>query len=441
METSRATAYIPLAELTHQTGQILEIYAETQTFGHSALDEKSLDRDWHFVAAELRKIGLYDDGLRVATAIRKMSATPPLWALYQRFKKQHSWLDNQRLHPGNNETEAVQNREGGSAQLGMALTLLLNGCDSAIRNVIATGELSSKIRTDDDVAIDPVSSVPEKLDLIIAKRQAGNFFPNQPLYCFTPTHYKKEKERLPVVDLSQIATLKALNIEVKPIAWLSEAAAILNARHTKPLPQDRWLGGAIIGLAALALAAGLYSAWWHQPIPVRFTPYRQYSHAFLDCTHSATNEHTFHALNYDGPTLLLPVFDTDNPHYNIGLGFSVTPQATLFSDQYYVALIHLEERIQPKVIVETKPVAADQPILKSWEMLERKKESKAQDNLLVLGFQRTPIDSKALNQKFQDWYKTQSANFSVAKQLIADQFPGFYTVNYKSIYPKEPPCP
>jgi hypothetical protein len=54
MHTLRSTVFIPLVELTDQPNQLLEVYCEKQSFGQSELDSKSLDKDWHYIAAELR---------------------------------------------------------------------------------------------------------------------------------------------------------------------------------------------------------------------------------------------------------------------------------------------------------------------------------------------------------------------------------------------------
>lgn len=439
MQTFRSTVYIPLAELTHQSSQLLSVYAETQRFGESVLDNKALDRNWNFVAAPLRDAGMYPDGLHVVGTIRKLHLKSSRWAVYQRFKK-FAWLDNQRLHAENYQ---LDNCEGSSAQLGLAIALLLNASNSPIRNAIATGSLSGEKHDDFDVAVAPVGSVPEKLDLLIEKRK-HNALPDAPLYCFTPTYYKKHGELLPVAELAQIKQLAALKIEVKPIAWLSDAVKILKAEKTRTLKQDKWLGISAGITISLLLPLVLYRVWLHYPIPLRPLLGNHLAEPFQVCTNRDNSAVTYADLMRDGNIPILPLFSKDNSNSTVGLGFKAQASKTPFSNQYYLAFIHLGEHTKYKVISThlnsqtAISVAPNETLEWFWPMQE---PAKQQDNAFMVVLQRTPIAAidieQGLAKRFPDSKK--SLDILQARDFLISQFPGSYAFSYKSII-RDNPC-
>ncbi|MEQ1637769.1 MAG: hypothetical protein ABL903_13880 [Methylococcales bacterium] len=439
MQTLRSTVYIPLAEQSHQAGQLLEVYAETQRFGEAESDARAIDRDWNIVAANLRAASLYSDGLHVVNAIRKFSLKPSRWNIYQHFKH-YAWLDNQRLQVGNNHFE---NCEGSSAQLGLAIALLLNASDSPIRYALATGCLSTDKHADYDIAIASVSSVPEKLDLLIEKRHS-NALPNIPLYCFTPKHYTMHGELYPVAELAQVKQLAALNIEVKPIAWLSEAAKLLKADRTRTLKQDKWLGVISGAIISLLLTIVLYFAWWHNPIHLQILPGKYNAEPFLVCSNHDNSAVSYHDLARDGSMPILPLFRTENAGHNVSIAWKLKPGKTFLSSRYYVAFIHLGEQTGYKVIskqpnsAEDLTVAANQVLEWSWSMQEQ--SVKQQDNMLLIVLQRAPIAADELNQALAHRFPaSKTLNVLQARDFLLPQFPGSYAFSYKSIA-SDAPC-
>lgn len=448
MDALRSTVYIPLVELTDQPNQLLEVYCEKQNFGASELDNKSLDKDWHFVAAELRRIGLYDDGLLAVNSVRKLGLKLPLWAFYQRFKK-YGWLDNQRLHYVN-----VVDCEGESAQLGLAIALLLNASDSPIRYAIATGKLSTDTQKnqdhDYDVAIESVNSITEKLQLLIEKRHA-KVLPEGRLYCFTPYHYKQDNQTCSVLDLAEVKELEKLDIQVKPIRWLSEAAKILQADKSGYLPQDKWLVTGAGILTASILIISSYLSWWYSPIPIQILTGKNKSEPFLVCTGRDEKKYVeYFDLEHDGATPILPIFTKENINYNVNLAWKLRPaKTTPFTDHYYVALIHLGEQTGYKLIdkdpktgeniIATNDPLAD-PFAWIWPMNEEL--SKQQENILIVAMQRTSIDADAINQAFAERFSlSKPLDILKAKAFLLTQFPrdSSYVFFYKSIF-SEPPC-
>lgn len=439
MHVLRSTVYIPLIELTDNEDQLLEIYCEKQRFGQSELDNKSLDKDWHFVVAELRRIGLYENGLLAVNSVRKLGLKIPFSALYQRLKK-YAWLDNQRLHYVN-----VLGCEGESSQLGLAIALLLNAGVSPIRYAIATGKLSNETQKnqymDYDVAIDSIMGVQQKLQLLIRKRKA-NKLPNESLYFFTP-YYQDKKEQYPVKDLAEIKELAALNINVKPIKWLSEAAKILHADKSRYLAQDKAILATTGMVSSLTLATLLYLSWWHSPIPVQILTGKNKAEPFLVCSNRDDSEVSYYELEQDGDMPLFPVFIKENIDYNVGIAWKLRATKTFLTTRYYVALIHLGEKTGLKIInkdAETKKdiiVNADETFEKLWPMNED--FTHKQDNILFLALQRTPIKVDEINQQFaMRFSKDKKLKILEARDFLLTQFSGSYYFLYKSILSEQP---
>lgn len=434
MSNQRSTVYIPLVEQSHQNSQLLEVYAENTL----SFDKKADEKNWSPVVASLRYASLYGEGLHVVNAIRKLDLKPSRWAIYQSVKN-YAWLDKQRLYVGNNRFE---NCEGSSAQLGLAIALLLNASESPIRYAIATGGLSTEKYADYDVAIAEVGSVPEKLDLIIEKRQA-KALPDVAMVCFTPRYYKKDGERYEVADLPQVKALAALNINVKPIEWLSAATNALKADKTRLLKQDKLINltaGVVLGLLA---SFAVVKSWLDYPIPLQLLPGKHLAEPFMVCTNRDTSEVSYSDLERDGTASLLPLFSEKNTEYNIGLGWILQPTKTLpFSDRYYVAFIHLGEHTGYKIFSATETgnitVAANEQLKWYWQMEEPAFE---QDNVLLIVLNRTPIAADQIEQVLAKQFPDAKTNLDVlqARNFLLPLFPGHYDFRYKSII-RDTPC-
>ncbi|MEE9336706.1 MAG: hypothetical protein V3U87_01385 [Methylococcaceae bacterium] len=436
MQTLRSTVYIPLVELTDQPNQLLEIYCENQSFGQSELDTKSLDKDWHYIAAELRRVGLYEDGLQAINSVRKLGLKIPFWAVYQKYKK-YSWLDNQRLHSVN-----VLDCEGESAQLGLAIALLTNASQSPIHHVIATGKLSKDTfknqHHNHDVAIESVGGIQQKLQLLIEKRRSNTLLSDEDLYCFTPYYYQQDDKDLPVIKLPEVKELEKLNVHVKPVRWLSDVAKLLKADTSRHLSQDKWLATGVFFFSALILAGCLYFGWWHYPIQIQMLAGKNNAEPFLVCTNQDDSDVSYFDLKRDGGIPIFPVFSKKNSDYNTGLAWRMIVEKTLFSQHYYTAFIHLGEKTRLKIInhypetgKEIKLVA-NEPFEWYWGMQEDAAQN--QDNILLLAIQRTPIDVDAINRGFLKRFSSDSpVNILAARDFLIDQLPNNYTFSYQSI--------
>ncbi len=155
MSRTRRTVHIPIVRPNRgqaghdgQEDRLIEIYTQHHALEaltkaeeerNFAIDVKALDKDWDRVAAPLRKVGLYQAGCTAASAARKIGLEPPLTALYQRISRL-AWIEGQRLQPAVGKGPS----EGRSAELGLALVLLMSASGGHDQQIIATGALGGQ---------------------------------------------------------------------------------------------------------------------------------------------------------------------------------------------------------------------------------------------------------------------------------------------------------
>ena len=278
-------------------GRLLEIGAQPYGFGEDltdlnpapdqqsaqATDDQAIRKQWDRVAAPLRQAGLYASGCTAAAAVRKLGLKKPMFAVYQVLHRQAA-VETLRLHlaaakaPSDWQTHAG-NIEGRSAELALALALLLAASQAPPRLVIATGCLGAQpagTRLEHpDVEVLSVGKVPEKLRLVeqLAKTQRlprGREH-TDPVWLFTPATFENGGEPVAVDTLPEVARLKALGITVVPVNTLMEAAEKLGAQRARWMGQDSvWLGG-IVGLP-LMVGAVLYAVLYGPKPPLPVTP-------------------------------------------------------------------------------------------------------------------------------------------------------------------------
>lgn len=164
---------IPIVSLgdDNDKSHLLHVYSSLQNTPGD--DAKALDAGLDAVVAPLLMQGLYRTGLTALGTVRKFGLKKPRMAFYQWFKPQ-AGIDHQRVRcvPAKGPTD------GGSAELGIALSLLMGATDSRETWVIATGRLApqlageAQMTRDRDAKVYPIGSLVEKLRL--AKQNAKN---------------------------------------------------------------------------------------------------------------------------------------------------------------------------------------------------------------------------------------------------------------------------
>lgn len=291
----RYSVYCPVVPLASTAtpaveGYLLEIDAQPHGFGEDstdrlpapgqsarsaqALDDQADRKQWDRVAAPLRPTGLYESGCTAAAAVRKRGLKKPLGAVYQALHRQ-AYVNTLRLHlvaaraPSEWQTRAGM-IEGRSAELALALALLLAASRGPHHLVIATGRLGGQpagTRPEDpDVEVLSVGKLPEKLRLVEELAKTRNLPRGRdhtdPIWLFTPTMSENGGESVTVEALPEVARLKDVGITVIPVKTLGEAARRLKAQRARWMWQDSaWIGG--IFCVPLILGAVIYG--WLQP--------------------------------------------------------------------------------------------------------------------------------------------------------------------------------
>lgn len=243
----RHRAFIPVVGSGGQH-RLWEVYCSPADTGELKQAEQMIDRGRIPTVALLPTGGPSSSGRRAYQAVKRLLAPDTHGA--------SGLVDAVRVRNGTPEdwSAAIQ---GASSDLGIALCLLLQVAGSRIACVAATGELVSKdTPSERDVAVAPVNGVPEKLALLAERKRAGAL-PAALKWVFTPEQYRyfdaDNQETLALVGtLPEVAELKALGLEVCPVATLAEAARLLGIDPER-IPQYRRWGRWAFGSAALAL--------------------------------------------------------------------------------------------------------------------------------------------------------------------------------------------
>ena len=286
--SSRRTVHIPIVQpggrsLAGDGGEdrLVEVYTQHYAFdpltkqeeaASREVDAKARDKDWDRVAAPLRKVGLYQAGCAAASAVRKLGIRQPLTAMYQRISRL-AWIEGQRLQSAG----ARGPSEGRSAELGLALVLLMCASGSRHRQIIATGALGGQPRgvVEDDVEVLPVGSLPEKLRLVGTLAQHGGLpgvGSGGEMLFFTPRRFEQDGLWSEVESLPEVLGLKECGVRVVPVERLSEAAAELRALRARHLFHDHLAQAMIALLLLVALTGYGWSMVRERPIPMAFVP-------------------------------------------------------------------------------------------------------------------------------------------------------------------------
>jgi hypothetical protein len=159
---------IPIVELGDDkpaNNFLLRAYSSIER--DAAKDAQASDIGIEPVAFSLMTCRLANAGMNALGAVRKLGLRKPKLAFYQWFKPQAS-INQQRLYC----TDVKGPNNTGSAELGLALALLMGAVNTKNANIIATGRLAPKLdgeaelTRDRDAKIYPVGSVESKLRLL-----------------------------------------------------------------------------------------------------------------------------------------------------------------------------------------------------------------------------------------------------------------------------------
>lgn len=255
---SRHAALIPLAARGDGSGELLELYCETSP--DLAKDEQDRKRGIEPSVEALRPINLHGSGQRAMAAVQKL--------LNAKAKRRFA-LDTRKVRFSNKPMSSLV--EGRSAELGIALAILLSGSQNSVRTVIATGVLEVLPGIlDFNARVEQVESLDEKLRLIADHKRRGLLSKDIDKVLVPRPDRAAEQAGtvLPLAERETVRQLKQLGIEVVPVRTLRDAARQVNIKLTDPLSIVR----RTLAVAAVAAGGGVAGlAWlWNQELPVIF---------------------------------------------------------------------------------------------------------------------------------------------------------------------------
>ncbi|MDH3660866.1 MAG: hypothetical protein OEU92_12725 [Alphaproteobacteria bacterium] len=463
MHKSRRTVHIPIVQpgaseagVKRQEDRLIEIYTQHQGLSPlsapeaakaAAIDSKARDKDWDQVAAPLRKVGLYQAGCAAASAVRKLGIEPPFGALYQQVARL-AWIEAQRLQSASPSGPS----EGRSAELGLALALLMGASGSPDRQVIATGALGGQPsgHNADDVEILPVGSLPGKLDLVLTLASHDNlprFNRERELLFFTPLTFEDDGEQRDVSSLPVVEQLLKFGVHVVPVGRLGEAATILKARRARHLAADRFLQA---GVAALALVVAAGAAWhlWPSPkITMTFLPAGGMALAAEPYQACFTPDGGYYPvpLDRDGIVRTMPAGSTLG--WNITIDDPGTGEHLLGRwvqpDQYHVAQIMLASSSPAKVVTPSLPDGRpiELPPGGAWEW-GWKLTDKPENNMLVLLAQpEKPFDAAEIRRSLVEQFPANGADggldLTAAANFLSTLAPGSVRFSVRTVEEEE----
>lgn len=455
----RRSVYIPVVprsagnsserSQSESSTELVKIYAQTivSSKRQEQSENKALDKDWPLVAAPLRQTGsaLFQAGCAAISAVRTLSIQRPKFAVHQYFRPQ-AWLESLRLYAAGHRGPS----EGGSAQLGLAIVLLMAATHSKTRNIIATGVLSTRSSREYDSRVCPVGNLPQKLKLVLEHAKSKSLAlpdagKNQPLIFFTPKTYEVDDIIYQVVDLPDVKYLQDAGIKVEPIEWLSEAAELLDAKSTRYHVVDHIYHSvfAFVTTAVFVVLAGL--SWLAADIPMVFVSSdsnNRSAEPFVSCF-TGYGSYVALALQKTGLTPSLPATATLGWKIRSGDNDSLNAKiSNLFGySGYYIAMVMLAQHSSAKIVIPKNQSSNKAQRFKPGEIMEWgwKLNSQVESNRLVILSQRySPFDANTLRNDLISKFPmasgskkdTRGLDITAASNFLVSQSTGFLTFQF-----------
>lgn len=411
---SRRTVFIPVVAKSTATvadsqanAELVQIYAQScQAIECDAESEqKARDKDWPVIAVPLRQTGsaLFQAACAAISAVRSLSLKKPRFALYQFFKP-HSWLDTLRLYAAGHRGPS----EGGSAQLGLALVLLMAATRTRTHNIIASGALSSESRRLYDAKVCAVGKMREKLQLVLQRAKAGqlasaNDSGSTGILFFTPVHYEDAGNPAKVADLPEVSELRQHGVYVEPVAWLSEAAAKLQAHTTCYHIWDRIYQSLLAVILLLGMLTTTWFYWLYSELPMSFIAADRdgrINEPFLSCFDPQGNFEPV-KLRRSGVATTIPIGTTLGWRLSVGTAHSFDNKLISLGiyDGYYLALIMLSEHSPAKIIIPNQQNSNTPLRLKPGDSMQwgwKLNQQTEANRLVILSQRQRPFDAEQL---------------------------------------------
>jgi hypothetical protein len=371
---------------------------------------------------ELLENGLYQAGQQAKSAVRQFALPGDGW-LPRASEALHV------VNPGDVVGLGAENAN--SAELGIALALLMYRAQSEQRAVIASGalELNNGRR---DVPVLPVHHLAGKLRLIVRHfSQPGSAPP--PRIFLIPSH---DPDGVPIVEryVAEIKSLAELGIGVHGVSTLAEAAHLAGARRRALSSAERRLRQALSASAAILAAVVALHYWFNSSIAMSFTPLSN-----ADGSLVATPARS--VLRGSSPQLMSPCrVNGRMPAFPVGEHMAVRLRTD--SQQSLAAWFGGYQHVLVSVSnsgIKVLPPPTAAPVLPGTEVgyLLEVREPEEETLLVWLAKRGSPFDTAQLEAKLRQQLQTlhPSERISAARNLLQTAAPGALLYLFRSVPP------
>jgi hypothetical protein len=396
-------------------GSVARIAADAELAApHAAHLDRSL--------IELLENGLYQAGQQAKSAVRQF----PLPG--------HTWLPraSEALHVVNpGDVVGLGAENANSAELGLALALLMFRAQSEQRAVIASGalDLNSGRR---DVPVLPVHHLAGKLRLIVRHFSQPGSAP-APRNFLIPSH---DPDGVPIAERygAEIKALGELGIGVHGVSTLGEAAHLAGARRRALNSAERHLRQAAYASAAVFAAVLALHYWFNAAIAMSFIPLTNADSSLVATPARSVLRST--------PAQLLPPCRVNGrmPAFPVGEHMAVRLRTgsqhgfAAWFGGYQHALVSVSDS---GIKVLPPPTAA--PVVPGAEVgyLLEVREPEEETLLVWLAKRGSPFDTAELEAKLRKQLQTlrPSERISAARNLLQTAAPGVLLYSFRSVSP------
>lgn len=414
----RKTVFIPVVTADGKRHRVLEIYSEPWASdtpdADKAKKQSQLLADAQRmqlppVVVRLSQIGLGQAAQAGLGAAKKHGLGRPRCALYQWLRPQ-AWVKSQMLDYGVVKSSV----QGESAELGIALALLLGGSHTATQQIMATGSLRENPQNAQleprDTEVGPVTNLRTKLASLLDHPIHNG---NQPVRCFIPKLLDPGNP-VPSDQDSEIQRLtkklEQRNILVTPVETLQQATNLLAIGKAQSLTADRWICSvAIILIPVLgwAIASQILAVWRTHPVELILTE----DSPFIACIVNDQGDYRRLSLNKENGIYRVP---SDNHlGWKLRLKHSAFDQWMSrigFNTHYHLAMASVGTATPVKMKVPDAPSTSGQRAhdglwKQSWH-LELPEQVEQEDVEIYLAARRgKPYTGKELGSGYEDFLR------------------------------------
>ena len=409
-------ALIPLIDAT-SGGSVARIAADGELPApHAAQLDRSL--------VELLENGLYQAGQAAKSAARLCPLPGRGW-LPRAGEALHV------VNPGDVIGLGAENAN--SAELGLALALLMFRAQTDQRAVIASGalDLNSGRR---EIPVLPIHHLAGKLRLVERHFSQPGSAP-APRHCLIPVH---DPDGVDTIEryVEETQALKVLGIEVRGVSTLAEAAQCVGARRAAVTPAERRLRRLVIAVPAILLAAAALHYGFNAPIAMSFVP-------LANADGSIITTPARQGVRRASSSELLPPCRVDGslPAFSVGERIAVRLRTGSQQDRsrwfggYHHALVSISgsgvKVLPPPTAI---PVGAGADTGYLLEVREPEEET-----LLVwLAKRGAPFDTAALESQLRRQLQSlePAERISAARNMLQSAAPGVLLYSFRSVSPE-----